>query len=56
MGESDGGASGHIYSAPVSRMAMKALCGMSTEPMLFMRFFPSFCLAHSLRLRVMSPP
>lgn len=36
--------------------AMKASCGTSTEPMLFMRFLPSFCFSRSLRLREMSPP
>ena len=35
---------------------MKAFWGMSTEPMLFIRFFPSFCFAHSFFLREMSPP
>ena len=48
----------HPYcrSAPVSSTAMKAFCGMSTEPMLFIRFLPSFCFAHSFFLREMSPP
>ncbi len=36
--------------------AMKASCGTSTRPMVFMRFLPSFCFSSSLRLRVMSPP
>jgi|SRR6516164_9765752 len=36
--------------------ARKASCGMSTRPMRFMRFFPSFCFSNSFRLRVMSPP
>lgn len=36
--------------------AMKASCGTSTRPTIFMRFFPSFCFSSSLRLRVMSPP
>ncbi len=44
------------FSAPVSSTARNAFCGISTEPIDFIRFLPSFCLAHSLRLRVMSPP
>ncbi len=40
----------------ILRMVMKASCGMSTEPICFMRFLPSFCFSRSLRLRVMSPP
>lgn len=36
--------------------AMKASCGTSTEPTIFMRFLPSFCFSSSLRLREMSPP
>ena len=36
--------------------SMKASCGMCTEPIDFIRFFPSFCFSSSLRLRVMSPP
>jgi len=35
---------------------MKASCGILILPMLFIRFFPSFCFSSSLRLRVMSPP
>ena len=38
------------------RILMKASCGMSTLPICFMRFLPSFCLSRSLRLREMSPP
>ena len=38
------------------RIAMKASCGTSTDPMAFMRFLPSFCFSSSLRLREMSPP
>ncbi len=33
---------------------MKASWGISTLPMLFMRFLPSFCFSNSLRLRLMS--
>jgi len=47
---------GHCRSAPVSSTAMKAFCGMSTLPTLFIRFLPSFCFAHSFFLREMSPP
>ena len=36
--------------------AMKASCGTSTEPTIFIRFLPSFCFSSSLRLRLMSPP
>ena len=46
----------YCRSAPVSSTAMKAFCGMSTEPMLFIRFLPSFCFAHSFFFREMSPP
>ena len=35
--------------SPVSRTAKKAFCGISTLPIDFIRFFPSFCLAHSFR-------
>ena len=34
---------------------MNASCGMSTEPIRFMRFLPSFCFSSSLRLRATSP-
>ena len=60
-----GGKSGHAgyfffasFAAPLSEdsAAMKASCGTSTRPMVFMRFLPSFCFSSSLRLRVMSPP
>ena len=43
-------------SSPGSRTAMKASCGMVTEPTIFMRFVPSFCFSSSFRLRVTSPP
>lgn len=36
--------------------AMKASCGTSTEPTIFIRFLPSFCFSSSFRLREMSPP
>ncbi len=45
-----------VLSAPVSSTARNAFCGMSTLPIDFIRFLPSFCLAHSLRFREMSPP
>ena len=44
------------FSFPVSSTAKNAFCGMSTLPIDFIRFLPSFCFAQSLRLRVMSPP
>lgn len=43
-------------SSPVSSTARNAFCGMSTEPMDFMRFLPAFCFSHNLRLRLISPP
>ena len=43
-------------SSPVSSTARKAFCGMSTEPIDFIRFLPAFCFSQSLRLRLMSPP
>ena len=43
------------YSSTL-RIAIKASCGTSTEPMAFMRFLPSFCFSSSLRLREISPP
>ena len=36
--------------------AMKASCGTSTRPTIFIRFLPSFCFSSSLRFRLMSPP
>src|SRR6266498_5816818 len=36
--------------------AMNASWGTSTRPTRRIRFFPSFCLSKSFRLRVMSPP
>ena len=36
--------------------AMKASCGISTLPIDFIRFLPSFCFSSSLRLREISPP
>ena len=43
-------------SSPTSSTVRNAFCGISTSPNCFSRFLPSFCLAHSLRLRVISPP
>ena len=42
--------------ADVDNAAMKASCGTSTRPTIFIRFLPSFCFSSSLRFRVMSPP
>ncbi len=53
------GRAAHFFrspSAPVDSAAMKASCGTSTRPIVFIRFLPSFCFSSSLRLRVMSPP
>src|SRR5262245_59431518 len=38
------------------RTSMNASCGMLIFPMLFIRFFPSFCFSNNFRLRVISPP
>ena len=46
----------HLGSSDVLKAAMKASCGTSTRPTIFIRFLPSFCFSSSLRLRVMSPP
>ncbi len=46
---------GHSPS-PILNASMKASCGTSTEPTIFIRFLPSFWRSSSLRLRVMSPP
>ena len=45
-----------LHQASTCRIARKASCGTSTEPICFMRFFPAFCLSRSLRLREISPP
>ena len=54
---------GYFFSRPpaepagsLDSAAMKASCGTSTRPTIFIRFLPSFCFSSSLRLRVMSPP
>ena len=46
---------GHASSSTF-RAATKASWGTSTEPTIFMRFFPSFCLWRSFFFRLMSPP
>ena len=51
-----GRAPGTAHYSSTLRIAMKASCGTSTEPMAFIRFLPSFCFSSSLRLREMSPP
>ena len=38
------------------RTAMKASCGTSTEPTIFIRFLPAFCFSSSFRFRDTSPP
>jgi len=40
----------------VSSTLMNAAWGISTLPIIFIRFFPSFCFSSSLRLRDTSPP
>jgi hypothetical protein len=50
------GADYGLLSLPDSSTAMKAFCGISTEPIDFIRFFPSFCLAQSFFFREISPP
>ncbi|SCE35817.1 hypothetical protein GA0115246_115361, partial [Streptomyces sp. SolWspMP-sol7th] len=53
------GARGYFFlplGSSLERTAMKASCGTSTDPTIFMRFFPSFCFSRSFRLREMSPP
>ncbi len=48
---------GRVHSlGEVDSAAMKASCGTSTRPTIFIRFLPSFCFSSSLRLREMSPP
>ena len=49
---------GHYFcwSSPTRSTARKASWGMSTLPMRFIRFLPSFCFSSNLRLREMSPP
>ena len=43
-------------SASTRRAATNASWGTSTDPTIFIRFFPSFWRSRSLRLRVISPP
>ena len=40
----------------MSSTLKNASAGISTEPIIFMRFLPFFCFSSSLRLREMSPP
>ena len=44
------------YLLSALNTATKALWGMATEPIIFIRFFPFFCFSRSLRFLVMSPP
>lgn len=37
-------------------ISKKASCGKSTEPILFILFFPFFCFSRSFLFLVMSPP
>jgi hypothetical protein len=53
------GGLGYFLLLPPSSLdstAMKASCGTSTLPTIFIRFLPSFCFSSSFRLREMSPP
>lgn len=55
------GRGGYFFALPpplssLDSTAMKASCGTSTEPTIFIRFLPSFCFSSSFRLREMSPP
>jgi hypothetical protein len=43
-------------SSPILSTARNASWGISTLPMRFIRFLPSFCFSSSLRLREISPP
>src|SRR5262249_35829304 len=45
-----------IHNHSTCRTARNASCGISTAPICFIRFFPSFCFSSNLRFRVMSPP
>ncbi len=45
-----------VSPSSVDSAAMKASCGTSTAPTIFIRFLPSFCFSSSFRLREMSPP
>ncbi len=44
------------FSSPIRSAAMKASCGIWTDPYSRIRFLPSFCLSSSFFLRLMSPP
>ena len=50
------GIHGRSHSSPSLRAARKASWGISTDPTIFIRFFPAFCFSSSFRLREMSPP
>ena len=45
-----------VHSVSDFRTARKALCGMVTLPIIFIRFLPFFCFSRSFRFREMSPP
>ena len=56
VGAHQGRTVGLRHYSSTFRIAMKASCGTSTDPMAFIRFLPSFCFSSSLRLREISPP
>jgi hypothetical protein len=45
-----------LQSVSDLRTARKALWGIDTFPIIFIRFLPFFCFSNNLRLREMSPP
>jgi len=45
-----------IYSPLTFSTAKKASCGISTEPICFIRFLPAFCFSSNFRFLEISPP
>ena len=50
------GYSSFSFQSLVSRILIKASCGICTLPTLFIRFLPSFCFFKTFIFRVTSPP